>query len=88
MIDIYKEQQGMKLWQNATQMGVLADVLIPNMEKYLNWENGKTLFDSDSFKELLTFTKGLTTSPGKKPDYNDLAENKALLYDFLCLRGV
>ena len=80
MIDTYNEQQDMKLWPSATQMGVLTDVLIPNMEKYLDWENGKALFDSDSFMELLTFTKGLTTSPGKKPDYNDLAENKALLY--------
>lgn len=80
MIDTYNKQQGMKLWVSATQMGVLTDVLIPNMEKYLDWENGKALFDSDSFKELLTFTKGLTTSPGKKPDYNDLAEDKALLF--------
>ena len=80
MIDTYSRQQSMSLWPGATQMGVLTDVLMPNMEKYLDWENGKALFDSDSFKNLLSFAKEFPTSPGKKPDYNDFAENKALLY--------
>lgn len=80
MIDTYKGQQRSSLWLNATQMSVLTEVLIPNMENYIDWENGKALFDSDSYRNLLTFAKEFPTSPGKKPDYNDYAEDRALLY--------
>lgn len=74
-----KNMGGLESW-DIEQMSVLTEVLIPNMENYIDWENGKALFDSDSYRNLLTFAKEFPTSPGKKPDYNDYAENRALLY--------
>ena len=81
MIDTYRTHQGTSLWLNANRMGVMVDVLMPNFEKYIDWENGRTLFDCDSFRNLLTFAKEFPISPGEKPDYNDLANDKALLYN-------
>lgn len=80
MIEIISEKEGMTLWANASQMDVFTTLLTANMEQYIDWENGKSLFDSASFKKLLLYSKKMPSSPGEKVIQEEFGDNKVLLY--------
>ena len=81
MLESISKKKGMSLWPNASQMDVFSEVLTANMEQYIDWENGKALFDSESFRKLLEYSKELPTSPGEKVTYKEFGEDKVLLYN-------
>ena len=45
------------LGQDMTREQILGVFLMGNLNSYINWETGKSDFDSEEFKNLLTFAK-------------------------------
>ncbi len=80
MLKTISNKKEMSLWPNVTKAGVFTTLLIANMEQYIDWENGKSLFDSNSFRELLEYCKNLPDTPGKKVYQDEFVNDKQLLY--------
>lgn len=56
------------LGQDMTREQILGVFLMGNLNSYINWETGKSDFDSEEFKNLLTFAKEF-------PSYEDMDWN-------------
>ncbi|MFI3214851.1 MAG: extracellular solute-binding protein [Eubacteriales bacterium] len=71
------------LFPGETKKAVFGMICYGSLENYVDWDEGKCYFNSDSFKEILHFSNQFSTSLNMAEDYSAKAiftEGRALLY--------